>query len=32
MCSRVRHQRSAELQQWLYDLLREVVGVHMAFL
>jgi len=31
MCSRVCHKGSAKLQQRLYDLIREVVGVHVAF-
>jgi hypothetical protein len=33
MPSRVLQQPSAELQQWLYDLIREVlVWIHVAFL
>jgi len=32
MCPCMRHQRSAELHQRLYDLFREVIEVHVAFL
>jgi hypothetical protein len=32
MCSRVGHESSAELYQRLYDLIREVVAIHVAFL
>jgi hypothetical protein len=31
MCSRVGHESSAELYQRLYDLIREVVAIHVAF-
>jgi len=31
MCQRVCRQGSAELNQWLYDLIWEVVEVHVAF-
>ena len=32
MCSHILYQRAAELRKWLYDLIREVVEVHGAFL
>jgi hypothetical protein len=31
LCSRLRQQRPAKVHQWLYDLVREVVGIHVAF-
>jgi hypothetical protein len=32
LCSGVLHQAAAELTQRSYDLVREVVEIHMAFL